>query len=175
MTWYPTQSHYPETEPNSPCPILIMPSTWLGSINFICHCFDSTMGLNPWSPARETSALPIRPLWPVPCLNKLLSTYQHVNDVNFPKVTTTSFKSSSVNSRLVKRYKFRRQAPSDIPSLAIWQTGPTEQHSEKVWRLVGSRDTQSSDFFRWPVRIPTIWKQYWTQLGCDDKIMVRLW
>ena len=31
MTWYPTQSHYPDTEPNSPCSILIMPNTWLGS------------------------------------------------------------------------------------------------------------------------------------------------
>ena len=31
MTWYPTQSHYPVTEPTSPCPILLMPSTKLGS------------------------------------------------------------------------------------------------------------------------------------------------
>ena len=30
MTCYPTQSHYPVTEPTNPCPILIMPSTWLG-------------------------------------------------------------------------------------------------------------------------------------------------
>ena len=31
MTWYPTQSHYPDIEPTSPCPILILPSTCLGS------------------------------------------------------------------------------------------------------------------------------------------------
>ena len=31
MTWYHTQSHYLDTEPTSPCPILIMPSTLLGS------------------------------------------------------------------------------------------------------------------------------------------------
>ena len=31
MTWYPTQSHYHNTDLTSPCPILIMPSTWLGS------------------------------------------------------------------------------------------------------------------------------------------------
>ena len=30
MTWYPAQSQTPDTEPTSPCPILIMPSTWLG-------------------------------------------------------------------------------------------------------------------------------------------------
>ena len=30
MTWYPTHSHYPDTEPTSPCPILIMQSIWLG-------------------------------------------------------------------------------------------------------------------------------------------------
>ena len=32
MIWYPTQSHYPDTEPTSPFPsILTMPSFWLGS------------------------------------------------------------------------------------------------------------------------------------------------
>ena len=31
MTWYPTQSHYPDIAPTSPCPIPIMPSTWLVS------------------------------------------------------------------------------------------------------------------------------------------------
>ena len=31
MTQYPTQSHYPDTEPTSPCPILLMPSARLGS------------------------------------------------------------------------------------------------------------------------------------------------
>ena len=31
MTWYPTHSHYPDTEPTSPCPMLIRPSTGLGS------------------------------------------------------------------------------------------------------------------------------------------------
>ena len=31
MTRFPTHSHYPDTDPTSPCPILIMPSTLLGS------------------------------------------------------------------------------------------------------------------------------------------------
>ena len=31
MTRYPTQSHFPDTEETSPCPILIMPRTRLGS------------------------------------------------------------------------------------------------------------------------------------------------
>ena len=31
ITWYPTQSHYPDTQPDSPCPTLIMPSTRLGT------------------------------------------------------------------------------------------------------------------------------------------------
>ena len=45
MIWYATQSHYPDTEPTSPCRILIMPSTWLGSAphSFLSHRFDSTM------------------------------------------------------------------------------------------------------------------------------------
>ena len=29
MAWYLTQSHYHDTEETSPCPVLIMPSTWL--------------------------------------------------------------------------------------------------------------------------------------------------
>ena len=47
MTYYVTQSHFPGTEPTSPCPILIMPSAWLGSDKhtFISHWFD----LNPSS------------------------------------------------------------------------------------------------------------------------------
>ena len=41
MTWY--QSHYPDTEPTSPYPILVMRSAWLGSDKypFLSHCFDS--------------------------------------------------------------------------------------------------------------------------------------
>ena len=31
MSWYPTQSHYPDTEEISPCLILIMLGAWLGS------------------------------------------------------------------------------------------------------------------------------------------------
>ena len=42
--WYPTQSHYLDTEPTSPCPILIISSAWLGSnkYKFICHSIDLT-------------------------------------------------------------------------------------------------------------------------------------
>ena len=38
MTWYPTQSHYPDTEPTSSCTIL---STWVGSDK-------SLVWLDPW-------------------------------------------------------------------------------------------------------------------------------
>ena len=31
MTRYPSQSHYPDTEPTSPCPMLRMLNNWLGS------------------------------------------------------------------------------------------------------------------------------------------------
>ena len=39
-----TQSHYPDTDPASRCPIIIMPSARLGSdkYQFWSHCFDST-------------------------------------------------------------------------------------------------------------------------------------
>ena len=43
-TWYPTQSHYPNTEPISPCPTLTMPNAWLESDKnkFWSHWFDSS-------------------------------------------------------------------------------------------------------------------------------------
>ena len=57
MTWYHTQSHYPDTKPTSPCPIQIMPSAWLGSgkYSFLTLWFDSTRVWTrvvriPWSP-----------------------------------------------------------------------------------------------------------------------------
>ena len=43
MTWYPAQSHYHATESASPCRILVIPSTWIGSDkDFKCHWFDLT-------------------------------------------------------------------------------------------------------------------------------------
>ena len=43
MTWYLTWPHYPDSEPTTPCRILIMLSTLLGSDNYqiLCHWFDS--------------------------------------------------------------------------------------------------------------------------------------
>ena len=37
MIWYPTKAHYPDTEPTSPIPILIMLSSWLGSDKYKCY------------------------------------------------------------------------------------------------------------------------------------------
>ena len=44
MTWYPTQLHYPDTRPTSPCPIPIMLSNWLGSqiYTFLSHWLNLT-------------------------------------------------------------------------------------------------------------------------------------
>ena len=37
MIWYPIESHYFDTEPTSPCPILITPSTWLRNNKHKCY------------------------------------------------------------------------------------------------------------------------------------------
>ena len=44
MTWNPTRSQYPYTEPTSPCLILVMQSIWLGSDKnqFLSRWFEST-------------------------------------------------------------------------------------------------------------------------------------
>ena len=39
MTWYPTESHYPETEPISPCSILVILND---KYKFLSYWFDST-------------------------------------------------------------------------------------------------------------------------------------
>ena len=41
MTWYPTQSHYSDTEPTSPCPLLMTPNTWLGSDKYQFYVYRS--------------------------------------------------------------------------------------------------------------------------------------
>ena len=68
MTWYPTQSQYPDTESTSPCPIRIIPNTWLGSDKY--QFYKSLVWLNwssnPRSPTCEAHALPIGPPSPVP-------------------------------------------------------------------------------------------------------------
>ena len=48
VTWYPTQLHSTDTEPTSPCPILIMPSAWLCSnkYQFLSQWFN--IGSNLW-------------------------------------------------------------------------------------------------------------------------------
>ena len=63
MTSYPTQSYYPDIERTSLCPTLIMPSTWLGNdkFQFYKSLVSLDQGSNPRSPAREASALQIRP------------------------------------------------------------------------------------------------------------------
>ena len=52
MTCYPIQSHYPDHEPTSPCHILIMSGSGLGSNKhqFKSHWFDSTMVRKLWGP-----------------------------------------------------------------------------------------------------------------------------
>ena len=42
MAWYPTQLRYPDNEPISPWPILIMLSARLGSYQFLSHWIGST-------------------------------------------------------------------------------------------------------------------------------------
>ena len=49
MTEYPTQLHYPDSEPTSPCPVLVMSSARLGSnkYQFLSHWVDSTRNQTP--------------------------------------------------------------------------------------------------------------------------------
>ena len=76
-TCYPTQSHYPDTEPTGPCPILIMPSARLGSDKYKFKVIGLTRpefkaagsGLEsmifrfPDLPEGEVSTLLIQPPW----------------------------------------------------------------------------------------------------------------
>ena len=62
------QSHYPDTEPTSPCPIIIMPSTRLGSEKYqfiglkkLWSGFESVTFRFPDLPEQEAGTLLIRP------------------------------------------------------------------------------------------------------------------
>ena len=77
MTSYPIQSHYPDIEPTTPCPILIMLSACVRNdkYQFLSHWFDATN-----FPKLETDARLIRSshliqkLWRVCKLSKSLVT-----------------------------------------------------------------------------------------------------
>ena len=112
MACYLTQSHYPNTEATSPCPMLIMPSTWLGNdkYKFVCLWFDSNMGSNPQSPIREINALPIQPVslvcnwwedynkvWLVIYLNRV-GRIGHIHSEHFYFVFSTSNFTQNVKS-----------------------------------------------------------------------------
>ena len=58
ITWNPTQLHYPDTEPTCPCPILIMPSSWLGSDKY--QFVKLLVWLDHWVEPM-TCTLPVRP------------------------------------------------------------------------------------------------------------------
>ena len=67
MAWYPTPSHYPDTEPTSPCSILITPGSEATSIDLKVICltwpgFKSTRLGFPDLPKWETDTLLIRSL-----------------------------------------------------------------------------------------------------------------
>ena len=67
MTSYPIQSHYPDTELISPCPILLMPSARLGSDKY--QFYESLVWLDQetssWSPTHKGGVLLIQPPHPV--------------------------------------------------------------------------------------------------------------
>ena len=67
MTQCPTQSHYPGTELTSPCPSLIIPSTYLGSDKYqFCKSLVWVgWESNPRSSTPEAYAVPIWPPSPV--------------------------------------------------------------------------------------------------------------
>ena len=51
MTWYSIQPHYSDTEPTSPCPILITLRTYLArnrSVSILKSVFWHDQGSNPW-------------------------------------------------------------------------------------------------------------------------------
>ena len=75
MTPYPTQPHYPDTEPTSPSPNLLMLSARLGSEKY--QFYNSLVWLdreaNSWSSSFEARVLPIQPPRPAEKLDEKVS------------------------------------------------------------------------------------------------------
>ena len=63
MIWYATQPHFPNTDPTSPCHIVIMPYASLGSDKYIFVKLFISLDWEPnsRSAAREACAIPVRP------------------------------------------------------------------------------------------------------------------
>ena len=81
MTWYPSQSHYPDPEQTSSFPILVMLSAWLGSdkYTFLSHWFYLRLtwvcrSESPNFAKRETEAQLIGPSCLVPPVEELKTT-----------------------------------------------------------------------------------------------------
>ena len=76
MTRYPTQAHYPDTVLTSPCPILLMPSTRLGSDKYqFCKSLFDLAGIR--ASALEGRTLLIRLPRPVSTMRAHTVDAQH--------------------------------------------------------------------------------------------------
>ena len=78
MIWYPTQSHCPDAEPNSPCSILIMPSArpWSNKYEFYKSLLLLDQGSNHFHHTYNTGAM-TRILYKL-CTECLLNLYVNV-------------------------------------------------------------------------------------------------
>ena len=57
MTWYLTQSHYPDTEPTSPCPILKMPIALSAVLSYSWNYQSFTWSFNVFNYIQTGNAL----------------------------------------------------------------------------------------------------------------------
>ena len=71
MTWYPTKSHYSDTEPTNPYPNLIMSSTWLGSdkwqfdrfLVWVDHGFEPKISRTRDPSSSDSATAPVVCMW----------------------------------------------------------------------------------------------------------------
>ena len=124
ITWYPTQSHYPNTVLTSPCPMLSMPSTSLGGDKYQ---FYKSLD---WIDRIRTPNLLNR----TPALNRLDHRVQcHMFYSNIVRKTTR-------HNKLIKiPFKWTEH---------IWNA----MHANRTWSLVYTFDgvTQHHTPHRWP-------------------------
>ena len=155
MTWHPTESHYPVTEPTSTFPILIMLSTWLQSNKWCTYkslfCLDQ--GLNPQS--TKTGNVCDQLTWPSRLIGELAEQASgHLYSHNRLYITYTTIKellrwSSEDLGKIIesnwitiKKNTLEESRKQCKTAYHIFKIQALTQISSYIWRVQSSQNQQ---------------------------------
>ena len=131
MIQHPTQSEYPDPEITNPCPIILIPSSRLGSdtSQFYKPLAWLDLELNSRSVACEACAVPIQPLRPVHKHEDSCSLYikeEKLQNNSHNKLRYIQFNSLHQEYQFIECYSASIKNPKKSLSSAVIKTTPDE-------------------------------------------------